>query len=421
MYKVLLATTFEPLADRVSRTLRPFGGPLPVGGHGFLASFLPLQNSTVSIVLFLLCLQDESSQVLIDAKETIQPDLTIITSPGLFARKCDNQPTVFVCPKARVLSARRNKLRKTTPLKIEDVTVNSLEVGRRRSQVITAWSRQEQWKAVFRDHFSHNEPPLSFVSEALYCDLEEKSLAFSQASSFKLVRVVDTLPNAFQDIRFFRESSAMILHAPLRYFELEAGDGEMDDNDRRSVVSSDLILSLTAHIAHMDVGAQLRDQPPSPKGPVGTATWIGSRSRVEACIRTISSWLPDESLEIKSVKKGSIIVELDATNRDAVILQAIFASGIHELLLEEDESLRKIRKLPTLSRFAIRSQIEDLPLRYADFADDIEGLGEKNGSDDRSDIFRKICNYWVHQPVVSKTAEVIAGCRKLDFNINRCG
>jgi len=198
-YKVLLATTFQPLANRANEVLKPFQQPLPPECRDLAGAFLPLQTSTRPIIVFILYLPDTDTTLLLDTKETLLPDLTIIGNAGLFVHDTDSQPTIYICPTIRQMRFRNDNKRYTSStVGLSDIRVDIVQIGKRRSHVIGSWAQQPGWKLLFNSHFSHNESPLSDVCEALHFPETLQSLAFDQHTSYKGVRVIDITSDALQ-------------------------------------------------------------------------------------------------------------------------------------------------------------------------------------------------------------------------------
>jgi hypothetical protein len=353
-----------------------------------------------------------------DTKETLKPDLTIIGNAGLFVRVDDSQPTIYVCPTLRRLKRRAGRQRKSPTITLSGLDTEVIHIGRRRSKVINSWSQHDDWKTVFQNYFTHNAEPNSCVCEALHFPAEFTAITLDEHVFHKDVRVIDIASEALDEIPIMRQSSASVFHAPLHHYR---SAGSIDENERSATVSSDLILSLVAHIAHMDVERKLQDRPPLPTTPVGSTTWTGRRPAVEQCTETMGEWLPDKSLKITNIRRGSTIVDLVATNRDACILQSILESGIHEYLLEDEAHRIEGKSMPLLKKFHIRGDLSMLPLAYADFADTILNLNERHESEVQDDAYRNIERYWTTHEVLGSTARRIAESSRLHFALRKCG
>src|SRR5262249_40104169 len=123
-------------------------------------------------------------------------------------------------------------------------------------------------------------------SEAIYSEIKPSNFVFPMADAYTEVRVVDTFSESLSEIGYFRMASAAIFHAPLHHYS-EPNDFEGAVINRAENVSSDLLLSMVAHVAHSCPRCSY-GSPSSPSRPDDTnplVSWIDDleRHRRQSC------------------------------------------------------------------------------------------------------------------------------------------
>jgi hypothetical protein len=343
-----------------------------------------------------------------------------------------DSPVAYVCPSVRRIWPEKPQ----DPGVAGSISVPSYPIGTCRVQTILAWISQGEWVDAFKE-FQHNETPTCIEGEILLVPPYYYPRLSSILPDYPTVRLVDKCIPAMDGLEYLRRSSAMVLYAPIDSVCHPIKTLDTDGLDERATVTSaHLLISIISCIGYCDQEKLRRDLPPVskisqtlPSQPnrasrsMGSATFKkGREAEIKLYLSHMNGYLPDCSIFPLNLRKGSIIADISATERDGFILKALFESGVCDYLVRDEKNKKKKNALRSvsLSSFDLKASGAELPLYYSGFSDEILRLGRSNDHSQRNEAWRSM-RKWMQKKSIERIATALAQSQSLSDELSNCG